>query len=71
MPRVVESQIKIKSLRIDSNPEVPEGDWYKDIGSFKSAATLVSENVPPSGSDSQGNGGLMKGVFMTDVIELH
>jgi hypothetical protein len=20
---------------IDSHPEVPEGDWYKDIGSFK------------------------------------
>jgi len=20
---------------IDSNPEVPEGDWYKDLGSFK------------------------------------
>jgi hypothetical protein len=22
-------------LRIDSQPEVPEGDWYKDFGSFK------------------------------------
>jgi hypothetical protein len=22
-------------LWIDSNPEVPEGDWYKDFGSFK------------------------------------
>ena len=20
---------------IDSNPEVPDGDWYKDFGSFK------------------------------------
>ena len=22
-------------LLIDSQPEVPEGDWYKDFGSFK------------------------------------
>ncbi|HZS56433.1 MAG TPA: hypothetical protein VFA65_18655 [Bryobacteraceae bacterium] len=22
---------------IDSNPEVPEGEWYKDFGSFKLA----------------------------------
>ncbi len=22
-------------LRIESKPEVPEGDWYKDFGSFK------------------------------------
>jgi hypothetical protein len=22
-------------LSIDSQPEVPEGDWYKDFGSFK------------------------------------
>ena len=22
-------------LRIESQPEVPEGDWYKDFGSFK------------------------------------
>jgi hypothetical protein len=22
-------------LWIDSNPEVPDGDWYKDSGSFK------------------------------------
>ena len=22
-------------LWIESNPEVPEGDWYKDFGSFK------------------------------------
>jgi len=22
-------------LRVDSNPEVPEGDWYKDFGTFK------------------------------------
>ena len=22
-------------LWIDSNPEVPEGDWYRDFGSFK------------------------------------
>jgi hypothetical protein len=22
-------------LWIDTNPEVPEGDWYKDFGSFK------------------------------------
>jgi hypothetical protein len=22
-------------LWIDSNPELPEGDWYKDFGSFK------------------------------------
>jgi hypothetical protein len=22
-------------LWVDSNPEVPEGDWYKDFGSFK------------------------------------
>ena len=22
-------------LWIESNPEVPEGDWYKDLGSFK------------------------------------
>ncbi len=22
-------------LWIDSTPEVPEGDWYKDFGSFK------------------------------------
>jgi hypothetical protein len=22
-------------LWIDSNPEVPEGDWYKDFGSFQ------------------------------------
>jgi len=22
-------------LWIDSKPEVPEGDWYKDFGSFK------------------------------------
>jgi len=22
-------------LWIDSDPEVPEGDWYKDFGSFK------------------------------------
>jgi hypothetical protein len=22
-------------LRIESNPQVPEGDWYKDFGSFK------------------------------------
>ena len=22
-------------LWIDSNPEVPEGDWHKDFGSFK------------------------------------
>ena len=22
-------------LWIDSNPEVPEGEWYKDFGSFK------------------------------------
>ena len=25
-------------LWIDSNPEVPEGDWYKDFGSFKICA---------------------------------
>src|SRR5581483_10303985 len=24
---------------IDSNPEVPEGEWYKDFGSFKLAVT--------------------------------
>lgn len=22
-------------LRVESGPEVPEGDWYKDFGSFK------------------------------------
>jgi hypothetical protein len=22
-------------LGVNSNPEVPEGDWYKDFGSFK------------------------------------
>jgi hypothetical protein len=22
-------------LRIETQPEVPEGDWYKDFGSFK------------------------------------
>jgi hypothetical protein len=28
---------RVNQLRlwIDSNPEVPEGDWYKDFGSFK------------------------------------
>ncbi|HYW44974.1 MAG TPA: hypothetical protein VE959_19085 [Bryobacteraceae bacterium] len=28
---------ELNSLRlwIDSNPEVPEGDWFKDFGSFK------------------------------------
>jgi hypothetical protein len=25
-------------LWIESNPEVPEGDWYKDFGSFKICA---------------------------------
>jgi hypothetical protein len=26
-------------LWIDSNPEVPESDWYKDFGSFKICGT--------------------------------
>jgi hypothetical protein len=25
-------------LWIDSQPEVPEGDWFKDLGSFKTGA---------------------------------
>jgi len=31
------SMADLNQLRIwiDSNPEVPEGDWYKDFGSFK------------------------------------
>jgi len=31
------SIVDLNQLRlwIDSQPEVPEGDWYKDFGSFK------------------------------------
>ncbi len=37
-------------LWIDSNPEVPEGDWYKDFGSFKicGAAPHSSQYQPKS-----------------------
>ena len=33
--RMRERAISVADLKIDSNPEVPEGDWYKDFGSFK------------------------------------
>jgi hypothetical protein len=38
--RMRDRQITIADLNhlrlwIDSKPEVPEGDWYKDFGSFK------------------------------------
>jgi hypothetical protein len=38
--RMHDRAIKIADLNhlrlwIDSNPEVPEGDWYKDFGSFR------------------------------------
>jgi hypothetical protein len=42
-------------LWIDSNPEVPEGDWYKDFGSFKICGQpLAAENVSAAGSSRQG-----------------
>ena len=38
--RMYERAISVSDLNqlrlwIESNPEVPEGDWYKDFGSFK------------------------------------
>ena len=38
--RMLERAISLADLNqlriwIDSQPEVPEGDWYKDFGSFK------------------------------------
>ncbi|HEU0140725.1 MAG TPA: hypothetical protein VFQ79_13470 [Bryobacteraceae bacterium] len=40
MDRLRDRSIQIGDLNklrlwIESNPEVPEGDWYKDFGSFK------------------------------------
>jgi hypothetical protein len=32
---VQDSDLNRLRLWIDSKPEVPEGDWYKDFGSFK------------------------------------
>jgi len=32
-------------LWIDTNPEVPEGDWFKDFGSFRQATALSSAEV--------------------------
>ena len=29
------ADLNLLRLWIDSNPEVPEGDWYKGFGSFK------------------------------------
>lgn len=29
------ADLNLLRLWIDSNPEAPEGDWYKDFGSFK------------------------------------
>ena len=38
--RMLERSISLADLNqlrlwIETNPEVPEGDWYKDFGSFK------------------------------------
>jgi len=38
--RMADRSITIEDLNqlrlwVDSNPEVPEGEWYKDFGSFK------------------------------------
>jgi hypothetical protein len=39
---------------VESKPDVPEGDWYKDLGSFKILrAGIVSQDVPAPRSGGQ------------------
>ncbi|MCC6366467.1 MAG: hypothetical protein IT165_23350 [Bryobacterales bacterium] len=34
-------------LRVERRPEVPDGDWYKDFGSFKIwRQRILRQNVP-------------------------
>jgi hypothetical protein len=41
-------------LWVESKPEVPEGDWYKDFRSSKVWSRIVSENLPVTRSTSEG-----------------
>jgi hypothetical protein len=53
-----------RRLWIESKPEVPEGDWYKDFGSVQDLRPgIISENVSPPGSSSQGTGCLRSGAL--------
>src|SRR5260370_39918812 len=52
-------------LWIESKPEVPEGDWYKDFGSFK----ICGENASSRWSSSQGEGGLTRSKIRRFAID--
>jgi hypothetical protein len=58
--RLRERKISVSDLKalegwIQSNPELPEGDWYKDFGSFKLAgrgnrpSTLLEKGMAARG----------------------
>ena len=59
--RMRERAIRVADLNhlrlwIDSNPEVPEGDWYKDFGRFIQDLRqwFAAENLPAARSSRQG-----------------
>jgi hypothetical protein len=64
--RMRERSISIADLNqlrvwIESRPEVPDGDWYKDFGSFKDLRPrLISKDLPAPGTSGEGNVGLTR-----------
>jgi hypothetical protein len=62
LARVNERQISLKDLQrlqdwVQTEPEAPEGNWYKDFGSFKLCGTgefpktILSEKMSPFGDE--------------------
>lgn len=48
----VEDLYQLKLWR-ESEPEAPEGLWYKDFGSFKMRRRQVSQNIPSQRPSSE------------------
>lgn len=43
---------------VESNPEVPLGDWYKDFGSFEICGEGFTEDISPERAGGKRQGGL-------------
>ena len=55
--RISVSDLKSLESWIESNPELPDGDWYKDFGSFKLAghgnrpSTFLEKGMTAKGTE--------------------
>jgi hypothetical protein len=55
---ITEADLDKLRVWVESRPEVPEGDWYKDFGSFKicghgpNPATFLREHQEPWGRNT-------------------